>query len=282
MTAKTHSHTDNARRMTPVAETVLRLGVFLGVFAALALWEILAPRRAQTTPRLRRWPANLAIVAINTAVLRLLIPITGIGMALLAQAQGWGLFNMILAPGWLAALCCIVLLDLLIYGQHIAFHTIPPLWRLHRMHHADMELDVSSGIRFHPGEILLSMGIKLAAIATLGAPPPAVLAFEVLLNATALFNHANIALPGGIDRFLRWLVVTPDMHRIHHSTEVAETDSNFGFNIPLWDHLFGTYRADPAAGQHGMTIGLTDWRDPRELRLDRMLLQPLRDPKSDR
>jgi len=170
----------------------------------------------------------------------------------------------------------VVLLDLAIYGQHVAFHAVPALWRLHRMHHADLEFDVTTGLRFHPGEILLSMAIKLVAVAALGAPPLAVLAFEIMLNATSLFNHGNVRLPLGLDRRLRLVVVTPDMHRVHHSMERQETDSNFGFNLPWWDHLFGTYRAQPVMGHARMMIGIDRFRHPRELWLHRMLLQPFR------
>jgi len=200
-------------------------------------------------------------------------------MAFLAQSHGWGVFNLLAVPAWVATPAAVILLDLVIYGQHVMFHAVPVLWRLHRMHHADLEFDVTTGLRFHPVEILLSMAIKLAAIMAFGAPPLAVLIFEVLLNATSLFNHANIRVP--LDRLLRLVVVTPDMHRVHHSIERRETDSNFGFNLPWWDRLFGTYRAQPALGHQGMTIGIDRFRDPRELRLDRMLWQPFRrDPPS--
>jgi sterol desaturase/sphingolipid hydroxylase (fatty acid hydroxylase superfamily) len=198
-------------------------------------------------------------------------------MAFLAESKGWGLFNILPLPAWLAIPPAVLLLDLTIYGQHVAFHAVPLLWRLHRTHHADLEFDVTTGLRFHPGEILLSMAIKLAAVAVLGAPPLAVLIFEILLNATSLFNHGNVRLPLGLDRLLRLIVVTPDMHRVHHSIDRPETNSNFGFNLPWWDRLFGTYRAQPALGHERMTIGIDKFRDPRELRLDRMLWQPLRD-----
>jgi sterol desaturase/sphingolipid hydroxylase (fatty acid hydroxylase superfamily) len=178
----------------------------------------------------------------------------------------------------LAVLLSILLLDLAIYLQHVLFHAVPGLWRLHRMHHADLEFDVTTGLRFHPVEIVLSMVIKLAVVAALGAPAVAVLLFEVLLNATALFNHGTIRLPAGWDRVLRWVMVTPDMHRVHHSVIPAETNSNFGFNLPWWDRLLGTYRAQPKAGHDGMTIGIKQFRTRRDLWLDRMLLQPLRSP----
>ena len=202
---------------------------------------------------------------------------TAVGLALVAAAQGWGLFNLIELPGWIGIVAAVILLDLAIYLQHVLFHAVPALWRLHRMHHADLAFDVTTGLRFHPVEILLSMLIKLAVIAALGAPAIGVLIFEVLLNATSMFNHGNVDMPRPLDRILRWIVVTPDMHRVHHSIIARETNSNFGFNLPWWDRLFGTYRSQPAAGHDAMTIGIEQFRDPRELRLDRMLLQPWRD-----
>jgi sterol desaturase/sphingolipid hydroxylase (fatty acid hydroxylase superfamily) len=202
-------------------------------------------------------------------------------MALVAEQRGWGLMNAVAAPAWIAVPVSVLLLDLAIYLQHVAFHAVPALWRLHRMHHADLDIDVTTGLRFHPIEIVLSMGIKLAVVTALGAPAVAVLVFEVLLNATSMFNHANLRLPQPIDRALRWLVVTPDMHRVHHSVAVAETNSNYGFNLPWWDRLFGTYRDQPAAGHDGMTIGVERFRSPRDLMLDRMLLQPFRGDAGD-
>lgn len=261
-------------------EPMLRLAVFLGVLVVMAGWELAAPRRRQEIPRVLRWTNNLALVVVDTIILRLTFPILAVGLALMAEARGWGLFNVLDLPLWLAVLLSILLLDLAIYLQHVLFHAVPGLWRLHRMHHADLEFDVTTGLRFHPVEIVLSMVIKLAVVAALGAPAVAVLLFEVLLNATALFNHANIRLPGGLDRVLRWVVVTPDMHRVHHSVIPAETNSNFGFNLPWWDRLLGTYRAQPKAGHDGMTIGIEQFRTPRDLWLDRMLVQPLRGPAS--
>ena len=201
------------------AEPVIRLGFFLGILLTMALWEALAPRRPQAIGRLRRWPNNLGLVVLDTLIVRLLFPLAGVGMAFLAESKGWGLFNILPLPAWLAIPAAVLLLDLTIYGQHVAFHAVPLLWRLHRMHHADLEFDVTTGLRFHPGEILLSMAIKLAAVAVLGAPPLAVLIFEILLNATSLFNHGNVRLPLGLDRLLRLIVVTPDMHRVHHSID---------------------------------------------------------------
>ena len=261
-------------------EPMLRLAVFLGVLVAMAGWELAAPRRRQDIPRVIRWTNNLALVVVDTVILRLTFPILAVGLALMAEERGWGLFNVLDLPLWLAVPLSILLLDLAIYLQHVLFHAVPGLWRLHRMHHADLEFDVTTGLRFHPVEIVLSMVIKLAVVAALGAPAVAVLLFEVLLNATALFNHANIRLPKGVDRVLRWVMVTPDMHRVHHSVIPAETNSNFGFNLPWWDRLLGTYRAQPKAGHEGMTIGIEQFRTPRDLWLDRMLVQPLRGPAS--
>ena len=258
-------------------EPYIRLAAFGGVFALLALWELIRPRRKQAIGRGWRWPNNLGVVVVDTLVVRILFPTTAVGLALLAEARGFGLFNVIALPAWVAVPAAVAILDLAIYLQHVLFHAVPALWRLHRMHHADLEFDVTTGLRFHPIEILLSMVIKLAVVAALGAPALAVLVFEVLLNATSMFNHSNVRIPLGFDRILRWLVVTPDMHRVHHSILARETNSNFGFNLPWWDRLFGTYRAQPAAGHDAMTIGIEQFRDPRELRLDRMLLQPFRD-----
>ena len=243
-------------------EPYIRLATFGGVFIVMAVWELIVPRRKQAIGRGWRWPNNLGVVAANTLLVRILFPSTAVGLALLAQTRGFGVA------------ASVIILDLAIYLQHVLFHAVPALWRLHRMHHADLEFDVSTGLRFHPIEILLSMLIKFAVVAALGAPALSVLIFEVLLNATSMFNHANVRIPLGIDRVLRWLVVTPDMHRVHHSILARETNSNFGFNLPWWDRLFGTYRPQPAAGHEAMTIGIEQFRDPRELWLDRMLAQP--------
>ena len=258
-------------------EPWIRLGAFGAVFATMALWELVAPRRRQAVGRLRRWPGNLGVVVIDTLLVRLIFPTAAVGVALVAQVGGWGLLPALDAPSWLAIIIAVIALDLAIYLQHVLFHAVPVLWRLHRMHHADLEIDVTTGARFHPIEILLSMAIKLGVVAALGAPAVAVLIFEVLLNATSMFNHGNVRLPLRLDRVVRWLVVTPDMHRVHHSILPRETNSNFGFNLAWWDRLFGTYRAQPQAGHGGMTIGIEQFRDPRELRLDRMLWQPFRD-----
>jgi len=257
-------------------EPILRLGCFFGVLVLMTLWEVLTPRRPQSIRRLLRWPNNLGLVVLNTLLVRLLFPLAGVGMAFHAQTMGWGLFNIVAPSAWLAIAGAVLLLDLTIYGQHVMFHAVPLLWRLHRMHHADLEFDVTTGLRFHPGEIVVSMLIKLAAVLVLGPAPIAVLIFEVMLNATSMFNHGNVRLPTRLDRVLRLFVVTPDMHRVHHSIDRRETDSNFGFNVPWWDRLFGTYRAQPALGHDRMTLGIDRFREPRELWLDRMLWQPLR------
>ncbi len=257
-------------------EPYIRLGAFLGVFAAMALWEFMAPRRRLSVSRWVRWPNNLAVTAVNTGLVRIVFPTAAVGLALVGEARGWGLLNAVELPSWMKIAIAVVALDLVIYLQHVMFHAVPAFWRLHRMHHADLDIDVTTGARFHPVEILLSMLIKLATVAALGAPALAVLIFEVLLNATSMFNHSNVRMPATLDRVLRWIVVTPEMHRVHHSILPYETNSNFGFNAPWWDRLFGTYRAQPEAGHEGMTIGLTQFREPRELWLHRLLLQPLR------
>ena len=255
-------------------EPLVRLGIFAAVFVAMAVWEFLTPRRPQAIGRNWRWPNNLGVLAVDALLVRVPLPITAVGLALVAEAHGFGLFNIIALPTWASIVLSVILLDLAIYLQHVLFHAVPALWRLHRMHHADLEFDVTTGLRFHPIEILLSTGIKLAVVATFGTPAAAVLIFEVLLNATSMFNHSNIRVAPEIDRVLRWFVVTPDMHRVHHSILRRETNSNFGFNLPWWDRLLGTYRAQPAAGHDAMTIGIEQFRDARELGLDRMLLQP--------
>ena len=244
-------------------ETVIRLTAFFGVLAVVAMAEIVLPRRRLTASKLRRWASNLGIVFLNSLLVRLLLPATAVGFAVFAAQRGWGVFNVLDAPAWVGIIASVVFLDFAIYLQHVMFHAVPALWRLHRMHHADLDFDVTTGARFHPVEILLSMLIKFAVIAVIGAPAAAVIIFEVLLNATAMFNHGNFRLPAGLDRVLRLFVVTPDMHRVHHSIEDHETNSNFGFNLPLWDRLFGTYKDQPDAGHEAMTIGIRDYREPK-------------------
>lgn len=259
-------------------EPAVRLVCFAAVFASMLLWEVLAPRRRLSLPRLARWPSNLGILALNTVIVRVGLPTAAVGFGVFATQQGWGLLNVVALPFWLAVPLAVVLLDLAIYLQHVIFHAAPVFWRLHRMHHADQDFDVTTAARFHPIEILLSMGLKFVIVVALGAPALAVLIFEVVLNGMAMFNHGNVRLPAGLDRALRMLFVTPDMHRVHHSVTPRETNSNFGFNLSVWDRLFGTYRAQPAAGHTGMTIGLERFRTPSDQRLDKMLLQPFRGP----
>jgi sterol desaturase/sphingolipid hydroxylase (fatty acid hydroxylase superfamily) len=263
------------------SECSIRLGCFAGVLALTALGEALLPRRHPTVKKGSRWVNNLGLVFLNTLAVRLLLPLGAVAIALMAEQHGWGLFNLLALPGWLAVVLAVVALDLIIYLQHVLFHAIPLLWRLHLVHHADLDIDVSTGLRFHTLEILLSMGIKAAALVCLGAPALAVLLFEVLLNATSMFNHANLRLPGWLDRVLRLVLVTPDMHRVHHSAIVRETNSNFGFNLPWWDFLFGTYRAQPARGHEGMMIGLEQFRDERVERLPWMLALPFVGQRGD-
>ena len=257
------------------AETAIRLGSFVVVFAAMAVWEIFAPRRTLSISKAPRWGSNLGLVILNSVMLRLLAPVGAVSAAYWAQGNGWGILPALDVPDGLAVVLSVVLLDLVIYWQHVLFHYVPLLWRFHLVHHADLDIDVTTGLRFHTIEILISLGIKVVAILLLGAPPVGVIAFEVLLNATSMFNHSNAQLPLGIDAILRWLVVTPDMHRVHHSWHVRETNSNFGFNLPWWDRLFRTYRDQPQDGHLGMTIGLKQIRDEqRAERLHRMLSLP--------
>jgi sterol desaturase/sphingolipid hydroxylase (fatty acid hydroxylase superfamily) len=263
--------------MDPTVELLLRVGSAAPLFAALATWELLAPRRRLAIGRTQRWPSNLGIVALDALLVRLLVPTAVVGVALYAAGQGYGLFNLLQLRLSVGFVLGFLLLDLVIWAQHVAFHHIPWLWRLHRMHHADLDVDVTTGLRFHPFEILISLAIKMAVVLAFGIPPVAVLAFEVVLNATSMFNHSNVRMPRSLDRIVRLVVVTPDMHRVHHSAERSETNSNFGFNLPWWDRLFGTYRVAPQVGHERMTVGLPDFRDPAELRLDRLLTQPFRD-----
>jgi len=258
-------------------EPIIRLSAFFGIFAIMAGWELVAPRRALTVSKALRWFSNLGIVVLNTVIARVVLPMAPVAFAGYCAANGWGVFNLVDAPWWLEVLAAIVIMDFAIWLQHVMVHAIPVLWRLHRLHHTDLDYDVTTGARFHPIEILLSLGIKFAVIALIGASPVAVLLFEVILNAMAMFNHANVRLPLGLDAVLRTLVVTPDFHRVHHSVLPHETNSNFGFNLSIWDRLFGTYQAQPEGGHEGMTIGLDIFRDPVEERLDKLITQPFRD-----
>lgn len=243
-----------------MSEATVRLLLFLGIFAAMALFELALPRRALIFSRARRWTTNLAIVATDTAVLRVVFPMAAVGIALWAGERGIGLFPALGMPLWLAGVLGFVLLDFSVWAEHWASHKIPLLWRIHRMHHADRDIDVTTALRFHPLEIVLSMVWKAAVVVAFGIPVMAVLVFEVVLNGAAMFNHANVRLPLALDRWLRLLVVTPDMHRVHHSVIRCETDSNYGFNLAIWDRLFGTYVAQPAKGHEGMTIGLDEYQ----------------------
>lgn len=253
---------------------IIRLSFFGGTLAVVAIWEVIAPRRALTDNKGRRWFTNLAMVVIDAATIRLLLPLLPVGMAVATGDRGWGLLNILQLPFWSEVILAVIALDFVIYLQHVLFHYVPILWRLHRMHHTDLDIDVTTGNRFHPLEILVSLGIKLSAVALLGAPVLAVVIFEVVLNATAQFNHGNIRIPVVVDRYLRLLIVTPDMHRVHHSVIPRETNSNFGFNLPWWDRLCGSYRPQPEKGHEGMTIGLNEFRDPAMLTLMRLLVQP--------
>jgi sterol desaturase/sphingolipid hydroxylase (fatty acid hydroxylase superfamily) len=255
-------------------ESVIRLVFFAGIFALIAIWERSSPRRPLTTSKRNRWINNLAITFINPLLVRLLFPIVATNMALAARQHGWGLLNNIDLPYWLDLVIGIAVLDLVIYLQHVMFHAIPILWRLHMVHHADLDYDLTTGLRFHPVEILLSMVIKLSAVAALGPPASAVLIFEILLNGMAMFNHGNIKIALRLDRLLRYFVVTPDMHRVHHSVIIRETNSNYGFNLSWWDRLFGTYLAQPAKGHEGMTIGLSQFREPKKPTLPWLLVLP--------
>jgi len=241
----------------------------------MAIWEVLAPRRPLTMSKRGRWFSNLSIVFIDAVAVRLVFPGAAIGMALFVERHQWGLLNNLALPDGAAIAAGVISLDFAIYLQHVMFHAVPAFWRLHMMHHSDLDFDTTTGIRFHPIEILLSMGIKMSVVVVLGISALAVLIFEILLNATSLFNHGNVRLPGRIDGLLRLIVVTPEMHRVHHSVLIRETNSNFGFNVPWWDRLLGTYRNQPAAGHQGMTIGLSQFRDPRRLTLPWLLVLPM-------
>lgn len=256
------------------SETLIRASAFLVVFAFLAVTEVLAPRRRLSVSRIQRWRTNLTMVALNPLSTALVFPLLPIGLAVLASEQNWGLLNQWAMPYWLKIIIGFLVLDLTVYTQHVLHHALPALWRLHMVHHADLDFDLTTGLRFHPIEIVISMAIKLAAVAALGAPPVAVLIFEVALNATSMFNHSNIRIPIKVDQALRLLVVTPDMHRVHHSVIIQETNSNFGFNLPWWDRLFGTYKDQPDKGHTDMVIGLSQFRDQRKLSLPRLLILP--------
>jgi len=251
--------------LTNKYDPVIRLGFFFGILVIMFLWELIAPRRPLTTSKIARWSSNLGLVLIDSIVVRLVFPTALVGVALLAQRRGWGLFNLFELSTLLEIIFSVLILDLAIYLQHVMFHSIPLFWRLHMVHHSDMDIDVTTGVRFHPIEILLSMGIKMVVVVLMGAPPASVLIFEIILNGTSMFNHGNVRYSQQVDSFLRLIVVTPEMHRVHHSTLRWETNSNLGFSFPWWDRLFGTYRNQPAKGHLEMTIGLDQYKEPQKL-----------------
>jgi sterol desaturase/sphingolipid hydroxylase (fatty acid hydroxylase superfamily) len=257
------------------SEAAVRLTVFLAVFAAMAAWEIAAPRRMPAAARTSRWFANVSITVIGILMVRLIFLVVPVSVSILARAKGWGLLNMFEMPTWLNIIAGVVLLDLVMYLQHVMFHIMPPLWKLHLVHHTDMDTDVTTGLRFHPFESIISTAIRLAAVSLIGPHPLAVVIFEIILNSAVMFNHGNVRMPEGVDRVLRYAVVTPDMHRVHHSVNIRETISNFGFILPWWDRVFSTYRGQPAAGHDEMEIGLARYRDPNYLSLYRLLVLPL-------
>lgn len=255
-------------------EGIFRFASFLGVALALAIWEVAAPRRIPESGRTWRWIGNLGVVVVSTLLIRLIFPILPVALALLARKKGWGLIPLLGLPSPAEIILGVLVLDMAIYFQHRAFHTWRPLWRLHRMHHADTFFDFTTGVRFHPLEFILSMAFKLALVVLLGTPALAVLLFELSLNCVVMFNHANIRLFEGVDKFLRLVVVTPDMHRVHHSTDAREFNRNFGFNFPWWDRIFRTYKAQPEQGHEKMRIGLNLFRDLKYRSLLRMLAIP--------
>ena len=258
------------------SEIVIRLSAFLAILLAMAVWETHLPKRPWKSRRGRRWIHHLAISTLNVSLVRVVVPLSIVMWGIHLETQGFGLLNWLDLPAWLAVIVTIIALDLVVYAQHVMFHKVPLFWRFHLMHHTDLDFDVTTGFRFHPIEILISMVIKFAAVAVIGAPAIAIVIFEIVLNATSMFNHGNVQLPRVIDRYLRWFVVTPDMHRVHHSVTRYETDSNFGFNLPIWDRLFGTYRDQPEHGHSGMSIGLPVFRKIDEVRIDRLISQPFR------
>jgi sterol desaturase/sphingolipid hydroxylase (fatty acid hydroxylase superfamily) len=260
----------------PIVENELwiRLSFFFGILIVMFLWELMMPRRPLTASKITRWFSNLSLVFIDSVVVRLAFPAGLAGVAFLTQQRGWGIFHLSEFPSLLKIVCGVLILDLAIYLQHIMFHSVPLFWRLHMVHHSDMDIDVTTGVRFHPIEIFLSMGIKMIVVILTGAPALSVLIFEIILNGTSMFNHGNVRYPQNVDSVLRLFVVTPEMHRVHHSTIRWETNSNLGFNFPWWDRLFGTYRAQPAKGHLEMTIGLDQYKEPRKLTLPWLMALP--------
>lgn len=275
-----------------ISEVGLRLTAFLGIFLAMAALERLLPRRRLRVAKLQRWVTNLSIVALDSLLVRIMagtpaiigaaaMPLVAVAAALMAEQKGWGLFNGLDWPIWIEIVVSLVVLDFAIWFQHLASHKVAVLWRLHRMHHADLDIDVTTALRFHPIEIGLSMLYKIVWVLALGPAAAAVVLFEVILNGCALFNHANVRLPLALDSALRMFVVTPDMHRVHHSTEAREHHANFGFNLSLWDRLFSTYVANPAAGHENMTIGLPEYQADGPARLGYSLMIPFRNGRRD-
>ena len=267
----------NINELLLTHEVAIRAGVFFGVLILMAMWEVLAPRRASTISKVVRWGNNLGLVVFNSILLRFIFPTAAVGVAIFVSEHNWGLLNYVQLPSFAAAAISIVVLDFVIYFQHVLMHAIPALWRLHRVHHADLDYDFTTGVRFHPLEIIVSMLIKFVAILILGPPVAAVVIFEIILNASSMFNHGNIKLPAALDRILRLLIVTPDMHRIHHSVEKDESNRNFGFNLSLWDRFFGTYRRQPRAGHEEMVVGIQNYRELRDVTsIHGLLLLPFR------
>ena len=260
-------------------EPYLRFGVFVSVLFLMIIAETVLPKKARTLPRAHRWLTNFLFVAVDTIFVRLLFPIVAVGVAIIATEENWGLFNLTALPIWIEVFLAIIVLDMMIYWQHVASHHIPVLWRMHKVHHADRDIDVTTGSRFHPIEIGLSMGYKMLLVVLLGPPVLAVILFEIILNGCAMFNHSNIKLPVKADRVLRWFIVTPDMHRIHHSTKMTETNSNFGFSLSLWDRLFGSYIQEPEKGHDGMKIGLSEYQDKAPASLIWSLVLPFKSVK---
>ena len=246
-------------------EIAIRLIFFFGIFAVMAIWEIILPKRTLILPKMVRWANNLGLVVFNTLILRLIVPTAAVGVATFVDKNGWGILNYYDLPPAMAIIITLIAMDFIIYLQHVMAHAIPLFWRLHRVHHADLDYDVTTGARFHTIEIILSMLIKFATIIVLGAPVVAVILFEIMLNAMAMFNHGNVGLPRQLDNILRWFIVTPDMHRIHHSIQVDETNSNFGFNLSCWDRVLGTYRHEPRGGEGNMRIGIQNLIDPKQV-----------------
>jgi len=256
-------------------EYLVRLSVFIGVLVVMALWQVLAPKK-ELIQGYKRWPANLGLIVIDSLVARVLLPAGAVGAAMWAEQHGVGVLPALGFSDVVTVIVAVIVLDLIIYLQHVLFHAAPMLWRLHQVHHADRDIDVTTGLRFHPIEIVISMLIKITAVAALGVPVLAVVIFEIILNAMAMFNHSNIRFPKVLDSVVRLLLVTPDMHRVHHSIIVRETNSNYGFNLSVWDRLFGTYRAQPEKGHDGVQIGLPEYQDKPTYQLGWMLKLPFK------